>query len=111
MRPSPRSRAHSGLAGRHAASGHESGGLAALARRAAAVVAAAVLPAVAVVPGTPAGAANADLPVFAVRRVGLDPSQSADLQRAFGLDRVDRGADGSVQFLDETAFAFVPTID
>jgi phosphate acetyltransferase len=36
------------------------------------------------------------LPVYAVQRSGLDARQADALRRAFGLDRVERAADGSV---------------
>jgi hypothetical protein len=49
------------------------------------------------------------LPVYAVQRSGLDARQADALRRAFGLDRVERAADGSVSFIDQQAFQLVPT--
>jgi hypothetical protein len=54
-------------------------------------------------------AAPRTLPVYAVQRTGLDARQADALRRAFGLDRVERAADGSVSFVDQNAFQFVPT--
>jgi hypothetical protein len=50
------------------------------------------------------------LPVFVVQRAGLDPGQALALQQAFGLPTIERAADGSVSYLDEKAFQWVPTL-
>src|ERR1043165_4442483 len=60
-------------------------------------------------PATQASAAPMNLPVFTVQRSGLDARQADALRRAFGLDRVERAADGSVSFIDQNNFEFVPT--
>ncbi|GAA3464543.1 hypothetical protein [Saccharothrix longispora] len=63
--------------------------------------------------GATAGTASAadELPVYAVRSEGLTPEQAAALQRAFGLESVERTPEGVVTFIDEDRHLRVPGID
>ncbi|MET9231029.1 DUF6345 domain-containing protein [Lentzea sp. NPDC003310] len=60
------------------------------------------------------GVATADateLPVYGVKSSGLDQEQAQRLQRAFGLENVERSESGVVSFTDERRFQHLPTVD
>ena len=59
--------------------------------------------------GVPVSAAEATLPVYAVRTAGLTAKQAAALGKALGVERVARAEDGSVRFAAEKSFLAVPT--
>lgn len=61
-----------------------------------------------------AGVATADateLPVYGVKSSGLDQVQAQRLQRAFGLEDVQRSEAGVVSFADEQRYQYLPTVD
>lgn len=61
-----------------------------------------------------AGVAHADateLPVYGVTSSGLDQEQAQRLQRAFGLEDVQRSEAGAVAFADERRHQYLPTVD
>ncbi|GLZ35856.1 hypothetical protein Lesp02_80430 [Lentzea sp. NBRC 105346] len=68
----------------------------------------------ALVAGGFAGVAHAEeteLPVYGVKRAGLDADQAVALQRAFGLKDVERSEAGAVSFIDDARYLHVPSID